>query len=432
MKLLELGAAGAAASADQGSSHSRTGESHTTSVTPVPAIPATVAGEFFHPYLSPEQVNGLHADARSDIFAAGALLYEMATGVPAFGGATVAEIAADINGKVPDRPRTRRPVIPAALDATIMKALEKAPDARFQRASELLEDLRRARRALERQATSRSWLGSRGRMAAFAAGVLTVVALVGTARWWWTGRNAPVPERSAILVSQIANGTADPDFEGTLREAVSVYLAQSPYLDLVSDERIRGMQQQMGRKPGEPMSHEVAAELCQRLGLQAMLEGSVSAVGRTTVVALAATDCHTGATIEKVDKSVERKEDVLSALGEITATHPPVAWRERRVAGQQQHADRGGDDAVARSVEGLHRSGSRGAPPDPRSRRWSCSSVRSRSIRSSHSRTRRCRASMAASARPAAARSMRGSPTSIATGSASASGSSSPTSSTIV
>ena len=68
------------------------------------------------------------------------------------------------------------------------------------------------------------------------------------------------------------------------------------------------------------MSHDVAAELCQRLGLQAMLEGSVSAVGRTTVVALAATDCHTGATIEKVDKSVERKEDVLNALGEITAT----------------------------------------------------------------------------------------------------------------
>ena len=320
VKLLELGAAGAAASSDQGQHYVRTGESHTTTVTPVPAIPASFGGEFFHPYLSPEQVNGLHADARSDIFAAGALLYEMATGVPAFGGNTVAEIAAEINGKVPDRPRTRRPGIPAALEATIMKALEKAPENRFQRAAELLDDLRRARRTLERQANSTSWIGTRGRAVAFAAGILTVVALVGTARWWWNTGTDPVPERSAILVSQIANGTADPDFEGTLREAVSVYLAQSPYLDLVSDERIRGMQQQMGRKPGEPMSHDVARELCQRLGLQAMLEGSVSSVGRTTVVALAATDCSNGATISKVDKSVERKEDVLNALGEITAT----------------------------------------------------------------------------------------------------------------
>ncbi len=320
VKLLELGAAGAAASSDQGRSHSRSTDSHTTSVTPVPAIPAEVTGDFFHPYLSPEQVNGQPADARSDIFAAGALLYEMATGVPAFGGSTVAGIAADINGKVPDRPRVRRPILPAALDETIMKALDKVPDNRFQRASELLDDLRRARRALDRQGQSTAWFGGRGRMPAIAAGVVLLVALIGTARWWWKSGNEPVPERSTILVSHIANGTADPDFDGTLREAVSVYLAQSPYLDLVSDERIRGMQQQMGRKPGEPMPHAVAAELCQRLGLQAMLEGSVSAVGKTTVVALAATDCHTSATIAKVDKSVERKEDVLRALGEITAS----------------------------------------------------------------------------------------------------------------
>jgi len=184
VKLLELGAAGAAASSDQGHSYARTGESHTTSVAPVPAIPASFGGDFFHPYLSPEQVNGLHADTRSDVFAAGALLYEMATGVPAFGGDTLAGIASEINGKVPAPPRRRRHGIPAALEATIMRALEKAPERRFQRASDLLDDLRRARRAFDRQANSTSWFGSRGRTAAFAAGLLAVVALVGSARWW--------------------------------------------------------------------------------------------------------------------------------------------------------------------------------------------------------------------------------------------------------
>lgn len=130
----------------------------------------------------------------------------------------------------------------------------------------------------------------------------------------------PVVERSAILVSDIVNGTADPDFDGTLRQAVSVYLAQSPYLDLVSDERVRSMLQQMGRKPDAQMSHEAAAELCQRLGLQAMLEGSVSAVGHVTVVALAATDCYTDATIAMERIEVERKEDVLRALGQLTSS----------------------------------------------------------------------------------------------------------------
>ena len=106
---------------------------------------------------------------------------------------------------------------------------------------------------------------------------------------------------------------------GRCGRAISVYLAQSPYLDLVSDERIRSTLQLMGRKPDARLTHDVAAELCQRLGLQAMLEGSVAAVGRSTVVALAATDCYTDATIAKENVEVERKEDVLRALGQLTS-----------------------------------------------------------------------------------------------------------------
>jgi serine/threonine protein kinase/tetratricopeptide (TPR) repeat protein len=316
VKLLELGAAGAAASTE--TSTSRGIDSQTTSVTPVPAIPADVAGEFFHAYLSPEQVAGSPADGRSDIFATGALLYEMATGVPAFKGATLSEITSEISTHTPPRPRTLRANIPAVLEQIIGRALEKDPTKRYQRASELLDDLRRARRTIE-TAGHESPTRPRRRILSIAAAAVAV-ALVGAGGWWWRSMRTPVVERSAILVSDIVNGTADPDFDGTLRQAVSVYLAQSPYLDLVSDERIRSMLQQMGRKPDADMSHEVASELCQRLGLQAMLEGSVSAVGHVTVVALAATDCHTNATITMERTEVERKEDVLRALGELTSS----------------------------------------------------------------------------------------------------------------
>ena len=296
-------------------------DSPTTSVTLVPAVGQGLGKEFFHPYLSPEQVAGSPADQRSDIFATGALLYEMVTGVPAFKGVTLADLASDIAGTIPVPPREIRATVPAVLEAIVLRALDKTPDRRYQSASELLEDLRRARRAVNGRDRSGPWWRAdrRLRAAAVLAGAVGLVGLAGTAAWRW--RAAPPPaERSAILVSDIANGTADPDFEGTLREAVSVYLAQSPYLDLVSDERIRSTLQLMGREPDVRISHEVAAELCQRLGLQAMLEGSVSAVGRTTVVALAATDCHTGATIAKEDAEVERKEDVLRALGQLTSS----------------------------------------------------------------------------------------------------------------
>jgi tetratricopeptide (TPR) repeat protein len=322
VKLLELGAAGAVAAASGSAPIVRSGDARTTSVTPVPAIPSSVAGEFFHPYLSPEQVAGASADQRSDIFATGALLYEMATGTPAFRGASLAEITADIRTRTPARPRAARADLPFAVESIIIRALQKAPEARYQRASELLDDLRRARRALASSGRQGPWwrLGGDERVALGVAALAVVLMVAAWARWWREPPPPPVVERNAILVSDIANGTADPDFDGTLRQAVSVYLAQSPYLDLVSDERIRSGLQLMGRQPGTPMSHDVAKELCQRLGLQAMLEGSVSAVGHATVVALAATDCHTDAPIAKERLEVERKEDVLRALGQLTST----------------------------------------------------------------------------------------------------------------
>jgi serine/threonine protein kinase/Tfp pilus assembly protein PilF len=319
VKLLELGAAGAVAAT--GSVSARPVDSHTTSVTPVPAIPPDVAAEFFHRYLSPEQVAGSPADQRSDLFAVGALLYEMVTGAPAFKGRTLSDLAAEISTRTPARPRSVRASVPPALESIIVRALEKDTANRYQRASELLDDLRRARRTIDGKDQTDdarpSWLRGKARIA---AAVVLLVALAGSARWWWTAGRAPVVERSAILVSDIVNGTADPDFDGTLRQAVSVYLAQSPYLDLVSDERIRSTLQLMGRKPDAQMTHEVAAELCQRLGLQAMLEGSVSAVGQSTAVALVATDCYNGATVAKERVEVERKEDVLRALGQLTST----------------------------------------------------------------------------------------------------------------
>jgi tetratricopeptide (TPR) repeat protein len=320
VKLLELGAAGAVAGA--GTPISRSSSARTTSVTPVPAITPGVEGDFFHPYLSPEQVSGSPADGRSDIFATGALLYEMATGTPAFRGASLSEIAADISSRTPTRPRSLRPDLPFALESVILRALSKAPEERYQRASELLDDLRRARRTLASGGRHGPWwrLGGDERVALAIAAVAVVLMVTAWARWWREPPAPPVVERSAILVSDIANGTADPDFDGTLRQAVSVYLAQSPYLDLVSDERIRSGLQLMGRKPDAPMTHDVAKELCQRLGLQAMLEGSVSAIGHATTVALAATDCHTDAMIAKESIEVERKEDVLRALGQLTST----------------------------------------------------------------------------------------------------------------
>jgi eukaryotic-like serine/threonine-protein kinase len=317
-KLLELGAAAAAPAPTRAASEDSA--SRTTSFELIRTTDAA-GGEFLHPYLAPEQLSGF-GDERSDIFATGALLYEMATGKPAFGGSTPAEIAAALTGRTPVPPSSLSPRLPAAVEQIIDRALEKDPARRYRTAAELRDDLRRARRALDAPVplSSRWRTDRRVRTAAIAAfAVVAPLALTAAARWWWRGGERQI-ERSALLVSHIANGTADRDFDGTLREAVSVHLGQSPYLDLVSDERIRGALQLMGRETDLQMTHEVAAEACQRLGLQAMLEGSVSAIGPATVVALVATDCTSGATIAREQIEVDRKEDVLRAMGRLTAS----------------------------------------------------------------------------------------------------------------
>ena len=99
-------------------------------------------------YLSPEQAKGIHVDPRSDLFALGALLYECLTGRPAFSGATVVEIAAQIIHVNPPPPSRLNADIPEELDRAVLRALAKRPEERYQTAEELIADLRALRRHL--------------------------------------------------------------------------------------------------------------------------------------------------------------------------------------------------------------------------------------------------------------------------------------------
>jgi tetratricopeptide (TPR) repeat protein len=282
--------------------------------------PADEDVEGFHPYRSPEHLAGERLDQRSDIFSIGAVLYEMATGERAFPGDTPSRIAAAIVSGTPP-PAGRRNAALSAIEPILHKALEKAPEDRYQTAQEMLTDLRRTRRRLETSGSG-ALQARRPRGGARLAAAVLGVALLGTAAWWWwwplrTG--APV-ERHAILVGSIANGTNDPDFDGTLRQALTIHLAQSPFLEIVSDERVRQILQMMGRSTDTPLTHATAREACERLQAGALIEGSVSAVGRATVVALVASDCGTGDTIARNQVEVEHKEEVLEAVGRIAST----------------------------------------------------------------------------------------------------------------
>jgi serine/threonine protein kinase len=97
-------------------------------------------------YMSPEQVRGEPLDARSDLFSFGAVLYEMATGRRAFGGNTAGTISEAILNRTPPPAAHANPKVPSGLEGIITKSLEKQPDLRYQKASDVRADLQRLKR----------------------------------------------------------------------------------------------------------------------------------------------------------------------------------------------------------------------------------------------------------------------------------------------
>src|SRR4029453_2738523 len=105
-----------------------------------------------------------------------------------------------------------------------------------------------------------------------------------------------------------------------LLTALKAHLGQSPFLDIIPDQRISETLQLMARRPDERLTHAVAREVCQRLGVKAMLEGSIAPLGSHYVVTLLATDCQTGESLARAQREATSKERVLAELGEISSS----------------------------------------------------------------------------------------------------------------
>ena len=113
--------------------------------------------------MAPEQLEGKEADARTDIFAFGAVLYEMATGQKAFSGTSQASLIAAIMHDDPPPISTVQPMSPPALDRVVKTCLAKDPEDRWQTAHDVRQraEVDRARAAPRPESRRRSWPGAR-------------------------------------------------------------------------------------------------------------------------------------------------------------------------------------------------------------------------------------------------------------------------------
>jgi hypothetical protein len=223
----------------------------------------------------------------------------------------------------------------------IARLLEKDREKRYQQASEVTADLRLLSTKPVRRIVWRRW---------FAGGV-AAAALACGAMMLYRAQHAPVlTGKDTVVLADFINTTGDSIFDGTLRQGLAVQLQQSPYLSLISDERIAQTLQLMKQPKQARLTPELAREVCQRLGSTAVLEGNIASVGNRYILGFHAKTCGSGDSLDRQQVQLAKKEDVMQGLGRIAATFRAHAGES--LASLRQH-DAPLAEATTPSLEAL-------------------------------------------------------------------------------
>src|SRR5271166_3890960 len=312
-------------------------------------------------YASPEQaeVTTGVVDESSDVYSLGVILYELLIGTVPYDAAsmrqaglsemlriireeeapplsrkltTMGEAAAEVAARRQTDPASLRRLVDGDLNSIAKKALEKVRERRYSSVSEFGADIQRY---MEHRPVLASPAGRlygarkflrRHRAAAFGAGAaLGLILLSGVTVWWLVRRESPprpkvantLANKPTIVLGEFANATGDPAFEGTLRQVMAVELGRSPYFDVLPDARIGQTLRLMVKPADAKLSPDVASEICERTSSAAVVESSITSLGREYMLSLRARNCRSGDVLDEEQATAAKKEDVFKALGQM-------------------------------------------------------------------------------------------------------------------
>ena len=305
------------------------------------------------PYMSPEQAFGKPLDTRTDLFSLGVTFYEMATGRMPFHGDTTGILFLSIVQEKPAPVMRLNPRMPAELERIINKCLEKDRELRYQHASDISSDLKRLERGgspthlsaagsttqnlvatsvsqtehrtrssvtSESVTTKQSPVKRRGWKIALPTAIGLIALAIAGSLYLRSHHAVPLTDKDTIVLADFTNSTNDPVFDGALRQGLEAQLAQSPFLAIVSEQRIQQTLRQMDKPSDTRLAPEIAQEVCQRTNSAAVLHGSIAQIGSQYSLVLKAVSCAGAESLASTKAEAADKNHVLDALNEAASS----------------------------------------------------------------------------------------------------------------
>jgi serine/threonine protein kinase/tetratricopeptide (TPR) repeat protein len=279
-------------------------------------------------YMAPEQVEGLEADQRTDIYALGAILFEMVTGRVPFEGDSPLSVAYKHKNEPPLPPRKLNAEIPEPLNGLVLRCLEKDKENRYQTADDLLADLVRIEDGLP--ISERVILKARptihitrekpkGLKRFRVPAAIAVVLIAAAGVFYRTAIYKPLPPPdpkipNSIAVISFENLTGDKDLDLWSRRGISerlmTNLENTGYFRVFPWERMRDILKKMGKKDIGIIDSDLGFALCRQAGIESLVTGTLTKAGDIIALDVRILDAET----KKLRKSAGSKGEGISSL----------------------------------------------------------------------------------------------------------------------
>jgi tetratricopeptide (TPR) repeat protein len=258
-------------------------------------------------YMSPEQINKEKLDARTDLFSFGLVLYEMATGQRAFSGDEVSAVHHALLHQPAFPVRYLNADIPPALEAVISKALQKKRDQRYHSAAEMRAELAKVPSPARLRAQRlRKWLG----LAAVA-----VVVIGGALAGYRYLTRYQLSAGDTIVIADLTNQTSDAVLDDAFNLALPVELAQTPFLQVLAQDKVRETMKQLNHPQDAKVTPEIAREVCLKTNSKAVITSSIADVGNQFHIELTGINCQSGKIFARAEQNAVLRSGIVHALG---------------------------------------------------------------------------------------------------------------------